>query len=100
MIEPRLQAGDTAAATSRPVRQNGDAQKNELRASRPDSSPVRRRLFSVQEAGDYLSLSPWTIREMVWRGELPEVRMGRRLLIDKQDLDALIDRTKRNRERI
>ncbi len=37
---------------------------------------------------------------MVWRGGLPEVRMGRRLLIDKQDLDALIDRTKRNRERI
>jgi hypothetical protein len=36
---------------------------------------------------------------MVWRGELPEVRIGRRLLVDVRDLDELIQRSKR-RERV
>lgn len=32
---------------------------------------------------------------MAWRGEIPEVRIGRRLLFDLVDLDALIEHSKR-----
>jgi len=51
---------------------------------------VTKRLYSIQEAADYLALSSWTVRELVWQGTLPHVRLGRRILLDIHDLDALI----------
>jgi len=53
-----------------------------------------KRLYSITDAADYLGLSTWTIREMVWKGKLPYIRFGRRKLVDVQDLDALILRNK------
>lgn len=53
-----------------------------------------KRLYSIQEAADYLALSTWTVRELIWKGELPHVRLGRRILLDLQDLDALIAHNK------
>jgi len=52
-------------------------------------SPVR--LLNVKSAGRYLSLSLWTVRGMVFRGEVPFVRAGRRILIDVRDLDQWIE---------
>ena len=49
-----------------------------------------KRLYSIKEAAEYLALSTWTVRELIWQGVLPHVRLGRRILIDIQDLDALI----------
>ena len=95
----RLRNGCTKRAEPRPARPDSGAQDSLSFAPREDSPPVRERLFSVREAGRYLSLSHWTVREMVWRGELPEVRIGRRLLVDVRDLDELIQRSKR-RERV
>jgi excisionase family DNA binding protein len=63
-------------------------------AVRGKPRPIPPRLCSIPEAATYLSLSPWTIREMVWRGDLPHVRAGRRVLLDFRDLDAWIDRGK------
>ncbi len=51
--------------------------------------------MDVHAAADYLGVSHWTVRDFAWRGELPEVRLGRRLLFDMRDLDALIERNKR-----
>lgn len=57
----------------------------------PDASHGERRLFSVPESAVYLGVSVWTVRELMWRGELPCVRIGkRRILCDKMDLDAFI----------
>jgi excisionase family DNA binding protein len=53
-------------------------------------SKLTKRLYSIQEAADYLALSTWTVRELIWQGKLPHVRLGRRILLDLQDLDALI----------
>ncbi len=100
MPSGRLQRSDTGSADPPQERPHGDARDLGLRGARPDSSPVRRRLLSVREAGIYLSLSPWTIRDLCWSGQLAEVRIGRRVLIDQRDLDALVESTKRNRERI
>jgi len=49
-----------------------------------------KRLYSIKEAAEYLALSTWTVRELIWKGELPHVRLGRRILLDLQDLEALI----------
>jgi excisionase family DNA binding protein len=56
---------------------------------------IRPRLLSVPEAARYLGgISVWTVRALAWRGEIPEVRIGRRLLFDVQDLDSLVERSK------
>ncbi len=58
------------------------------------------RLLDVQAAAAYLAVSPWTIRDAVAAGTLPRVRIPmkdgevRRLLFDREDLDALIIRWK------
>ena len=64
------------------------------------------RLLNVTETRHYLGdISDATIRRLVARGELRPVRLpsvkragesGRRLLFDRDDLDALIDRWKRD----
>ncbi len=59
------------------------------------------RLLSANEAAKYLGVSYWTLRELVWSGSLPMVRLPnknggwcRRILIDKRDLDQLIEKSK------
>lgn len=54
----------------------------------------RKRLFSIAEAGVYLGRTPWAIRHLVWNGILPSVRIGRRVQVDIDDLDRLIERNK------
>jgi excisionase family DNA binding protein len=49
---------------------------------------------SLAEASEYLSVSDWSIRAMVWRGDLPHIRLGKRILIDSRDLEAWIDKSK------
>ena len=51
---------------------------------------LRKRLFTVKEAGEYLGLSVWGIRERIWAGSLPAIRDGRRVLLDIFDLDKWI----------
>ncbi len=53
------------------------------------------RLLGIKEAAKYLGLSIWTVRGLVWSGELPIVRFGaRRQYLDIRDLDMLIERNK------
>ncbi|MGP0593561.1 helix-turn-helix domain-containing protein [Nitrospira sp. T9] len=61
----------------------------------PSYSPVESRLISEQEAAQYLGISYWTIRNLRFRGELPSIKIHRRILIDRQDLDAYISRLKK-----
>jgi excisionase family DNA binding protein len=52
------------------------------------------RLLSVKAAADYLGVSSWTIRERMGGGQLPAVRIGRRVLLDRTDLDRWIEMNK------
>jgi hypothetical protein len=65
-------------------------------AGKPLALPTERRLWGLQEAATYLGVSPWSVRELVWRGDLPTVRLPhvRRLLFDARDLAALVERSK------
>jgi excisionase family DNA binding protein len=49
-----------------------------------------KRLLSVEEAAGYLGISEWSIRQRIWNGTLPVVQLGRRTLLDRQDLDQFI----------
>ena len=59
------------------------------------------RLLDVAGAAAYLSVSSWTIRDLLAAGRLPRVRLPlagdrecRRVLLDRADLDRLIDASK------
>jgi len=51
----------------------------------------RKRLYAIADAAEYLGRTPWAIREMIWKGKLPAVRDGRRILLDIEDLDRWIE---------
>jgi excisionase family DNA binding protein len=62
---------------------------------------VSSRLLSLHGAADYLGLSYWAVRDLVHAGTLKPVRLPvgsgrelRRVLLDRRDLDALIEGSK------
>ena len=56
------------------------------------SSPIVPRLLTIKEAARYTSAAIWALRSAIWSKELPACQIGRRLLIDRDDLDRFIDR--------
>ena len=58
------------------------------------NSLIKPRLLSQHEAAGYLGISYWTLRDLVFHRELPFVKIGRRILVDRMDLDAYLDRSK------
>lgn len=52
---------------------------------------VSKRLYTVPEAATYLGRSTWSVRRLIWGGELPVVRVGSRVHLDVQDMDQFID---------
>jgi excisionase family DNA binding protein len=52
------------------------------------------RLLNLQDAAKYLSAHVWALRQMVRKRQVPHVRIGRGYLIDRLDLDRLIEKNK------
>jgi len=48
------------------------------------------RLFSIEQAALYLGISPRSIRTFVATAQLPAIRLGRRVLLDREQLDRWI----------
>ncbi len=61
---------------------------------RPRQEHFSQRLLNLKAASLHIGLSYWTLREMIFRGEIPFIRAGRRILIDHQDLDRWIEEKK------
>ena len=57
-------------------------------------APIKPRLLDYKTAAAYLSLSYWSIRELVLDGIIPHLKFGKKVLIDRQDLDAWIESQK------
>lgn len=55
---------------------------------------VQPRLLNVEEAAGYLSTTTWAIRKLAWAKTVPHIKLGTRLLFDRQDLDRFIDMAK------
>ena len=60
-------------------------------SSVPDSAP---RCLGVREAAIYLGATIWAVRSLAWERKLPFIRLGQRLLFDRQDLDRYVARSK------
>jgi len=55
---------------------------------------TKKRLFSIPEAATYLGRSVWSVRRLIWNGDLPQVRAGGRVHVDIRDMDEFIDKNK------
>ncbi|NCO68798.1 MAG: hypothetical protein COZ31_09465 [Nitrospirae bacterium CG_4_10_14_3_um_filter_44_29] len=55
---------------------------------------INQRLYSIPEAAAYLGRSVCGVREMIWDGKLRKVQWDRRIYVDKNDLDELIEKNK------
>jgi len=62
-------------------------------AYRTPQAPEERLVYTVAEAGEMLGISRAFAYELVARGELPVIRLGRRLLVPKAGLLALVGQT-------
>lgn len=69
--------------------------KEQQKAQRIDY-PMSRRLLTLQEGAVYLGRSPWSMRNLIWKGLVPIVREpgGNKQWIDIRDLDNFIERNK------
>lgn len=53
-----------------------------------------KRLYTIPEAAVYLGRSIWSVRELIWKGDLPSIKVGRRVHLDVKDLDVFIEQHK------
>ncbi len=49
-----------------------------------------KRLFTVEEAAEYLGRSPNAVKLMVARGKLPVTKIDSKIQLDRRELDKLI----------
>src|SRR5579862_1786176 len=55
---------------------------------------VQPALLNVKEAAVYLGRSEQAVQHLIFERELPVVRVGRRVHLDRRDLDAWIEKNK------
>ncbi len=54
--------------------------------------PIEKRWISPREAGLYLGLHVKTVYELVWRKQIPAVKVGGSVRIDKRRLEEDLER--------
>jgi len=59
--------------------------------SKVDNLRRNKRLFTVKEAAEYLGRTVGSVRELIWAGSLPCVKVGRRVHLDIVELDKWIE---------
>lgn len=80
------------------VRDQTVTYENHFFSSKLNASAIpKQRLFRIKAAAEYMSLSPWKLRQLVQLGKLPVVQdvVGSPFLFDVRDLDGFIERSKR-----
>jgi hypothetical protein len=50
------------------------------------------RLLTVRQASTYSGATVWAIRQLYWAKDIAGTIIGRRLLIDRESIDAFINR--------
>lgn len=51
---------------------------------------IERKAYSVAEAAEVLRVSQWLVREMCYRGEIRFKRIGARIIIPRDAVDAFL----------
>ena len=56
---------------------------------------VEPRLLRIKEAAAYYGATVWFIRSLVWSRAVPHVVFGKRILLDRADLDRYLESQKK-----
>lgn len=65
-----------------------------VRRRGPVRDKLPRRLLFLADAARYLGASTWTVRQMVWRSDLPHIKCGKWTLLGLCNVDDWIEREK------
>jgi len=57
-------------------------------------NPLKKRLFTIKEAAEYLGRSVYSMRSLIWAGKLPIIRNGKKIWLCIHDMDAWIEKNK------
>jgi len=64
-----------------------------VRMSDPQNSSVKR-LYSIKELVKEIGATEWFWRTQIWNGKLPYIQVSRKMLIDREDVEAFIQKNK------
>lgn len=53
-----------------------------------------KRLYSIKELVREIGSTEWFWRSQIWDGQIPYVQVGRKMLIDRDDIEAFIQKHK------
>jgi hypothetical protein len=74
-----------------PAQQPGTLPKEQSKSAgtRPHA-----RLLSLRDLVAIYGLTIWFWRTAIWRGDIPHLQLGRKLVVDRRDVDNFIERRK------
>ena len=56
------------------------------------TAPIEQRYYTLKQAGEYLgNFTSEAVRSMARSGKIPFIKLGKRIIIDKQQLDAHLE---------
>ena len=55
---------------------------------------VNKRLYTIKEMTIELGATEWFWRSQIWAGRLPFVQVGRKILVDRRDIEIFIEKHK------
>ncbi|MCJ7484117.1 MAG: helix-turn-helix domain-containing protein [Thermodesulfovibrionales bacterium] len=53
-----------------------------------------KRLYSIKELVAHIGATEWFWRTQIWDGTLPYVQVGKKMFVDREDVDDFIQRNK------
>jgi excisionase family DNA binding protein len=56
--------------------------------------PIEPLLLDIRGTARVLSSTVWTVRSLLWNGEIPFIKIGRKFLITPEDLRTFIEQKK------
>jgi len=62
--------------------------------TKPTHTLFQKRLYSIKELVSLIGVTEWFWRSQIWDGKLPFVQVGRKMLIDSNDLEKFIQKHK------
>jgi hypothetical protein len=56
----------------------------------------KKRLYSIKELVAEIGATEWFWRSQIWDGQLPYVQVGRKMFVDRHDIEDFIRKYKSN----
>ena len=59
------------------------------------TTPLASRGLRIPEAAAYIGSTIWFVRELIWTRKVPAIRLGKRDVLLREDLDRYLDEQRR-----